>query len=175
MASIFELYQSRISLLAMVNVFEVALTKFTQCLGLPKNSYKKQLSWAYDESIKCDVGDEQAIKRLPTTFGKIDNARRLRNLVVHNHGLLDEFYKTDAVSKFEVEMHPDYATFEKNSGKPTPANITTNNIIDFSQAHIEVLHVLHNSIQKNRFGFPEPYDYRRQQKRIEWHKVLAGI
>lgn len=180
---IFEYYQSRISLIAMVNVFEVALGNFIYHLdqnGHPqtlKHKYKSRLKWAYSEAQKCDIGDKEAIKRLPKTFGKIDNARRFRNLIIHKQGLFEESYKKDAINcmDIEIEIHPDYARFKENPQVPSPIKLTTKDIIDFSRSHIEVLHVLHNSIQKNIFGFPEPYDYGKEGKLIKWDKVLWGI
>lgn len=192
LTSIFESYQSRISLIAMVNVFEVALGKFIYHLdknGHPQTlndkklkgkyeNYKNWIEWAYLVTQNCDIGDEKAIKRLPKTFGKVDNARRLRNLVVHNHGLFTEGYEERWSINFmdnEIELHPDYAKFKNNPEVPSPIKLTTDDIIDFSRSHIEVLHILHNRIQKEFFGFSEAYDYRKEQKRIEWVKVLWGI
>lgn len=190
MASIFEFYQSRISLIAVVSVFEAALGDFIHYLN--KNGYQQRLNskelkgrgesyktwikWAYLEAQKCDIGDKKAIKRLPKTFGKIDNARRLRNLIIHNHGLFTERYEKGAINfgGIEIESHPDYAAFKKNPKIPSPIKITTQDIVDFSRSHIEVLHVLHNGIQKIFFGFSKAYDYRKEQKPIEWDKVLWG-
>ncbi len=188
---IFEYYQTRFSLIAMVSVFQVALGNFIHHLnqnGHPQTLNGKKLKgrdekckpsikWAYLETRKCDIGDKKAINRLPKTFGKIDNARRLRNLIVHNYGLFKKKYEENAINfmDIEIELHPDYAKFKKNPQVPSPIKLTTKDIIDFSNSHIEVLHILHNSIQKNLFGFPEPYDYRKEQKRIEWDKALWGI
>ena len=191
---IFELFQSRISLIAMTNVFEVALENFIRYLnqkGHPqflkrkrllrkakeKLSYKTCITWAYNESRKCDIGDREAIKRLPLTFGIIDNARRLRNLIVHNHGLFNTFYEEDAINSDGVvkDLHPHYKQiFKKKPQRPTPVIMTTEYIIRFSRAHIEVLHVLHNRIQKQHFGFSKAYSYRREKKGIEWNRVLWG-
>lgn len=185
MKRIFELYQSRISLIAMVSVFEVVLENFVYHLNkkgrvqtlddkkLKNENYKTYLKWAY--SI-CDFGDHEAISRLPKTFGKIDNARRLRNLIVHNQGLFKRDYKDDAISyrNIELELRPDYEQFKNNQQCPIPLQLTTEDIINFSRAHVEVLHVLHNSIQKKFFGCPEPYGYLQEEKGIEWDKVLWG-
>jgi len=187
--TIFEFYQSRISLIAMVNVFEVTLGNFIQYLNknghqqtfndkkLKGNeNYKAHIKWAYLETLNCDIGDEEAIKRLPITFGKIDNARRLRNLIVHNHGLFEERYQNNVI-KFKnivIELHPDYLIFQTKPQNLFPIKITTNNIVNFSKAHIEVLHVLHNNIQKKYFNVIEAYDYRKESKYIEWNKVLWG-
>ena len=191
---VFQLFQSRISLIAMTNMFEVALENFIRYLdqkGHPqflkgkkllrkekeKLSYKTSIKWAYKESRKCEIGDKEAIKRLPITFGMIDNARRLRNLVVHNHGLFDTFYEEDAIDYDGIvkELHPHYQqSFKKNPHKPTPVIITTEYFIRFSKAHIEVLHVLHNSIQKEYFGFSKAYSYLQEKKPIEWNRALWG-
>ena len=184
LAKIFEWYQSRISLIAMVNVFDAALSDFISQLkkvGHPqtlngKPTYYTHLKWAYLQAKECDIGDKEAIKRLPITFGIIDNARRLRNLIIHNHGLFTERYKEDAIDNaIKIDLHPDYAKFEKNPEIPSPIKITTDDIIIFISSHIEVLPVLHNTIQKKFFNFTKPYDYRNQQKTIEWDKVLWGI
>ena len=190
MTQIFEVVQSRISLIAMVSVFEGAIRKFIYCLHqnehpqslngkklkAEKESYMTCIKWAYLVAKNSDIGDKEAIDRLPKTFGKIDNARRRRNLIVHSHGLFTEKYKEQAINfmDIEIKMHPDYAEFEKNPQVPHPIKMTTNDIINFSRSHLEVLHILHNNIQNNFFGFLEAYDYREEQKTIEWDKVLGG-
>lgn len=186
---VFELYQSRISLVAMTNVFEVALDNFISCLEqkghhqfldgkkLRQNrSYKECVRWAYLQALKCDIGDKSAIQRLPTTFGIIDNARRLRNLIVHNHGLFDMGYEKEAITSdgIVVELYPDYQIFKEKPQRPTPLVIATEDVIKFSRSHIEALHVLHNHIQKEYCHFSRAYDYREANKRIEWNKVLWG-
>lgn len=191
---IFELYQSRISLIAMTSVFEVALENFILCLeekGHPQTlngkklfkkterrlSYKDCIKWAYNESLNCDIGDQKAVERLPRTFGMIDNARRLRNLIIHNHGLFNTKYAKDAVDfgGIQKELHPLYEkVFKIKPQEPTPILITTEDIIRFNQAHVETLHVLHNQIQKAYFGCLTGYDYRREKKPIEWDRVLWG-
>lgn len=188
MESIFESYQSRISLMAMVNVFEVALGNLIYHLdgcGHPQflsgrrldgrnDNYKTCIRWAYVEAERCDIGDTEAMSRIPTTFGNIDNARRLRNLIVHNHGLFTQHYEQDAIVTFEVKLHPDYDVFRREE-LPTPLRLASADVIEFSKSHIEALHILHNGIQKNLFGGLESYDYGDEQKGIEWNKVLIGI
>jgi hypothetical protein len=171
MTDIFEVYQSRVTLINMVSYFEVALKEFFVQLNPPKKndrhrSYKDNIKWAYSESIKTDVADLEAVQRLPITFGKIDNARRLRNLIVHSRGYYTEFYKSDAIKENGIQLDylPDY---EKNGN----IYIRTGNIIDFSKSHIEVLHVLHNGIQKRYFDAPT-YGYLAEHKKIEWDKIF---
>ncbi len=181
---VFEFFQSRITLLAMVSVFEVALGNFiatlnekghTQLMSPSDPAYKK-LKWAYASSINCDIGDKKAIVRLSLTYSIIDNARRLRNLIVHNQGIFDESYKTQAI-EFEdskIEFHNLYEVYENNRNDKIPVILNGGDVIRFSQAHIEVLHILHNYLQKEYFGFPRPYNYSRENKPIKWDKVLWG-
>lgn len=185
---VFQMYQSRISLIAIVNVFDVALDSFIrhlaakgqpQYLGkrkLKDPSLKQCIQWAYGQTLQCDIGDTEAIKRLPITFGIVDNARRLRNLIVHNHGLFDAGYEKDAIrsSGIVVDLHPHYSIFKANPQKSVPIIMATGDFLEFAKAHIEVLHLLHDFIQKKYFGFQKAYDYREEKKAIEWDKVLWG-
>jgi hypothetical protein len=190
---IFESIQCRYSLVAMLNVFQVGLRNFLSRLvetnhvqDLPPKELKAcrridrpRLNWAYTRARQCDVGDHEAIKRLPVTFSRIDNARRLRNDIIHNHGLFTDRYETDALhfDDAEVILHPDYALF-KDRHESVPITLGTSHIEDFSRSHIEVLHVLHNEIQKDCFGHSDPddpaYDYRRAEKQIQWDRAFSG-
>ncbi len=187
----FELFQSRISLVAITNVYEVALRNFIRHLNQKGHrqylngkkmtgetlSYKKCIKWAYEKATKCDIGDKKAIKRLPKTFWLIDEARRVRNLIVHNHGLFNQIYEEDIINIDGItkSLHPLYQdVFRKNPRRLVPVIITTSNLVDFYRAHVEVLHLLHNHIQKQYFQSTRPYNYQRQQKAIEWNEVLWG-
>lgn len=188
MPPFFEIYQSRISLTAITSIFDDFLANFIKELRskvhLPflddwkkdqDPKYKHLLEWAFSESQKCNIGDEKAITRLSKTFGIIDEARRLRNIILHNHGLFDEIYGRDSIKIKEVEKvrHPDYEKFEVN-GEPIALIINSSDINNFSGAHIEILHILHNQIQKEYFGHPEPYEYGKEGKDIGWHYALWG-
>ena len=94
-----ELYQCKLLLVEVTNVFEASLKDFIDLLkqkGFPQlhggkkiaRNYKSYITWAFNQARKCDVGDKKAIERLSGTFGTIDNTRRLRNLIVHNHWVL---------------------------------------------------------------------------------------
>lgn len=181
---VFECFQSRITLLVMVSIFEVALGNFikilnekghTQSLTI-RASAKSRLKWAHTSSIKCDVGDKKAIERLSSTFSIIDNARRLRNLIIHNQGIFEERYRTDGIvfEKSKMEFHRGYELYEKNLELKFPILLDSKDVFRFSQAHIEVLHILHNYLQKRYFGFPRAYSYVRENKPIEWEKALWG-
>lgn len=187
----FEFYQSRVSLTAIVSVFDDALDKFVvnlKELGYPprldgkefdpkknKWGYKKRIEWAFSESRECAIGDLQAIKRLPKTFGIIDEARRLRNVIMHNHGIFDKRYEDEAIKLEGIERveHPGYTRF-KDSGKGVAVILNYADIVNFSRAHIEVLHILHNQIQKECFNHSEPYDYGKENKIIRWSSVFWG-
>jgi len=178
----FELVQTRISLIATTNVFEAALSRFIQYLNEKgfhqklHRSYKQRIEWAYQESLKSDVGKKDTLDRLPMTFGIVDNARRLRNLIVHSQGLFDLKYETDAIAShgIEIDLHPGYKEFKKNPQKPIPLMITTDYLVRFIKAHIEVLHVLHNGIQKRFFDVTEGYSYELEVKPIDWRSILLG-
>lgn len=179
----FQIYQARLSLSTIVNVFEVALKGFIKHLNekkhkqkLENRSLKSCIKWANEQLIGCDIGDQKAIDRLPYTLGIIDNARRLRNLIVHNQGLFDGSYEKDAIKSDGIilDMHPHYSNYKDNPARPTPIVFDTNYFFRFSKAHIEVLHLLHNFFQKRYFGYDDAYDYRRENKGIEWKRALWG-
>jgi len=188
MPPFFELYQSRVSITAIASVFDDALTKFMgrlRSLGYPQqlngrkledhSSYKERIEWAFYESKKCTVGDLKAIARLSKTFGIIDEVRLLRNLIMHNHGIFDKGYENGAIKSKDIErvVHPDYKKF-KDTGKGVAIILNYADIINSSRAHIEVLHMLHNQIQKAFFNHPEPYDYEKENKIIMWNSVFWG-
>jgi hypothetical protein len=180
---VFEIYQGRLSLLSIVTIFDVALNGFIETLNargfsqkLANHKLRQCIIWAYDQLVPCDIGDTKAVKRIPKTFGIIDNARRLRNLIVHNQGLFNERYEKQVITErpFIVDMHPHYSFFKANPQKPTPVLLDKNSFMYFSRAHLELLHLLHNRLQKKYFGYQIAYDYLTERKRIEWTKALWG-
>lgn len=181
----FELYQSRVTLTTIVSVFDDFLSKFIfklNSLGCnleikgeryhEKWKYWKKIKWAFFEARNCKIGDLEAIERLPKTFGIIDEARRLRNLIMHNHGIFNNRYgkETKEENNFEKQVHTDY----RESGHKIPVILTQADIINFSRAHLEVLHILHNQIQKKYFEHPEPYSYSEEKKVIRWDLAFWG-
>ena len=204
MNRLFDGYESRIALISITNIFSAALSNFIATLKeknkldpatitvTDKNGtnekkinqrsiYKDSLNWAYQVAKKCRIGDQKAIERLPETFGIIDNARRLRNRIVHDNGLFNSDYGTDTIKDsegrelFEVKIHPDFKRLKENPQEKIPILLKPTEIVDFSRAHIEVLHVLHNGIQENSFDCTEPYDYTKEGKGIEWSRILRGV
>ena len=179
-----EFYQSKISLISIVTVFDVMFNNFIKKLiekghsqKLRDTKLKKCVEWAYDQLSPCHwKGNDNMIKRLPETFGIIDNARRLRNLIIHNQGLFEAKYEQDVLKFRDIvpDMHPDYPLYKTNPQEPTPVIINTAYFLRFSMAHLEALHLLHNEIQKKYFGYDLGYDYRVENKAIEWNRALWG-
>jgi len=176
-----ELYQCKILLVALTSVFEAVLNDFIHHLykkrfiaALPKDNYKAFIEWAYRQALKAKIGEKAAIERLPISFGIIDNARRIRNLFIHNKGLFNKNYKRNAIRKYNivVDSHPDFTKFEKHPKFPVIVN--WNYLHRLILAHIEALHILHNQIQSEFFGVPEGYSYAKELKPIVYEKILWG-
>jgi hypothetical protein len=166
--------QSRASLLVLVMIFEHAAWRFNERLfklgHAPRRSkYKNLLEWVFSLMRGSDAGSTTMIKRLPDTCGDVDNARRLRNTIVHNNGMYSERYGSDSISDGWVKV-----ASERDWRVAEPVLISTERFEHFSKSHIELLHILHNSIQRKFFGHLDDFNYRRERKRIEWHRVLTG-
>ena len=185
----FELFESRILLIAMTNVFEATLGDFIDLLHRKgfcqyasakerkRMGYKQYVEWIcrlLKRVQRGDYGNKQAIERLAQTLGIIDNARRLRNRVVHNRALFDESYEEDAIrlDGIAVDLHPDWKKFKANPGSQIPVIIDWRYLKRLLITHIEVLHVLHNCIQREYFGVSQGYNYKREQKPIDWERML---
>jgi hypothetical protein len=95
---------------------------------------------------------------------------------MHNHGIFDERYEDEAINSKDIERveHPGYTRF-KYSGEAVAVLVNYADIVNFSRAHIEVLHILHNQIQKEYFNHPEPYDYSKENKIIRWDSAFWGV
>jgi hypothetical protein len=183
---LFEPIQARVSLTYVTSIFDDFLSRFIKHLadkGFPQNcnaddGYRKRILWAYRECKRCPLSavNDETLKRLPMTFGIIDNARRLRNLIVHNHGLFDEDYENSAIRSdgIEVQLHPNYSEFKKNPKRSIPAIITTKDLLNFVWFHVEALHVAHNSIQEEFFHVTDGYSYEAEKKSLELKNLLFG-
>jgi len=186
-SAIFEPIQARVSLIYITSVFNDSLSRFIHHLNEKGHRqdcsahahYRKQIVWAYKKCKRCPlcaVGNEETLKRLPITFGIIDDARRLRNLMVHNHGLFNAKYESDAVISdgIKIRLHPNYSEFKRNPQRPISAIIVTKDVLEFVWYHVEALHVLHNSIQEEFFGVTEGYSYQAEKKPFELKRILFG-
>lgn len=169
----------RQSLIGLVSVSEAALLRLNEHLAnigkcAVVKGAKKRLVWAFKIVQKLPVASLDAITRLPTTCGDLDNARRLRNCIVHCNGCYDKrMYFEDLVPSSYVT--PQY---EKNSKRGAtskePIFLTTERFEYLTRSHIEFLHILHNTIQQQEFGHPVGYNYADEGKRNEWHRILSG-
>jgi hypothetical protein len=180
---ILELYQCKILLVALTSVFEAVLNDFVQHLhkkgvlkALTKNNYKALIEWAYGQCLKADIGEKAALERLPISFGIIDNARRLRNLFIHNNGLFNKKYEIDAIGKkgMIIDLHCFYLEFTKNPKEKILVVVDWQYLHRLILAHIEVLHILHNQIQSEFFGVSEGYSYAKEGKPIVFQRALWG-
>jgi len=108
MGSCFGLYHSRICLVSLISVFESALKGFIERLnnlGHISNTkkrqlqhYKKKLEWVFDKVAGSTYGTNTMQERIPDLCLLVDHARRIRNLWMHNNGLLNEKYGSDCLS-----------------------------------------------------------------------------
>ena len=73
-----------------------------------------------------------------------------------------------------VDLHPYYEKFRKNPDKEILVVIDWRYLQRLILAHIEVLHILHNELQRKFFGVLEGYSYAREKKPIIWERVLWG-
>lgn len=191
MEKIFDSYHARSSLMTLPRIFEVALRSFVdrlketghgQKLGGNPRYYKTLLIWAFDfsnlekESL-YGGGEKEMINRVPNLCCDVDDARRLRNLFMHNNGLFDMHYKDDAITipDRQPKMHPKFSDFLKDPTQKVPVLLTYEEYVKYSCSHIELLHDLHDLIQRKYFGLTGGgYYYKQEQKIIEWHRVLTS-
>jgi hypothetical protein len=166
----------RQSLVALVTITEVALQRLNNRLFDLKALTKSRnlLAWAFKVVRKSPLGSAQALQRLPSTCGDLDNARRLRNCIVHNNGCYNvDMYINQAINDEWISVK-----FDKGSDAAAAANepifLVYEQFERLSRSHIEFLHILHNTIQQNEFGHSEPYNYATERKRIEWRLILSG-
>jgi hypothetical protein len=161
---------SRSSLVSLVVISEAALGGMNTRLAKLGHSEKKEgnkklLQWAFDVVRGSAPGS--GLTRLPETCGDLDNARRLRNCIVHNNGKYNKRYLNDAIVDGWVVVRSEYHT----QCAVGAIQLTTARYEHFSRSHIEFLHILHNAIQSRFFKHPDGYKY-EESKAIEWHRVL---
>lgn len=169
----------RYSLLGLMTICEAALVRLNERLATLKKCTKiskagKLLEWAFEIVKISPVASPKATKRLPETCGDLDNARRLRNCIVHRNGCYDEdMYFKQAIN--DGWVLPQY---EPDSRRATQAGepifLEQSRFEHFTWSSLEFLRILHNTIQSKEFGHTDPYSYAQEGKRIEWHRVLSG-
>src|SRR5713101_1837428 len=179
MDNVFEFVHCRNSVVALVAIFEAAVSRFNSTLstlGLApaRNKYKQLLVWTFGllETAKAG-GSASMLARLPQTCGDLDHARRLRNCITHNNGSYEQFYFDDTIENGWVKPQhmKDAVRAVAAKEKIFVVNAVFENLL---LSHIEVLHILHNMIQRTFFGHTSDYNYAIEQKPIEWHRILSG-
>jgi hypothetical protein len=185
MEDCFEPYHARVSLIAIIGAFEGALLTFARRIAAadktfipPKGKYKKHLEWAFSLVQQSIYGDLQMRARIPDLCLDVDHARRIRNLWMHNNGLFDFGYATDGISVQGRQpiIEPLYiAQVQKKRRKSVPIVLSRDGFGQLSRSHIELLHHLHDTIQKHYFGQKQSYHYGRMKKGIEWHRGMPGV
>jgi hypothetical protein len=181
----FEFMHCRTALLGMVANFEVALKRFRRTLWedghLGPNTgkkyaelhYKALLHWAFEVVQKSQCGSPSMLARLPDTCGEVDNARRLRNLSLHSNFKYDGRYVADAIAAVGVTPH-----FEVNHAvgvqNREPVFLTNDRFEKLAHCHIELLHILHNTIQKKFYACQEDYNYAKEGKTEELYRMVSG-
>jgi hypothetical protein len=115
--------------------------------------------------------------RLDQNRRDVDHVRRLRNCFLHGNGLFDERYERDALLiKGKKDLLPDYQNWKKNPSQSIPILVDQRQFEGFYKAHIEILHQLHDTIQREEFGYKGPgYSYAAEKKVIDWSRVLRGL
>jgi hypothetical protein len=169
---------SRSSLVSLVTICEAALDRFNSRLAelkecVKKDGNKQLLSWAFELVRGSSCGSPEMIARLPETCGDLDNARRLRNCIVHNNGAYDQMYESDVIKGvwIKTQHERDYASSVAGKNK---IFLDTERFEHFSRSHIEFLHILHNTIQLDFFGHSTGYNYAQEGKGIGWYRILSG-
>lgn len=193
----FQFYHTRSSLIALVSIFEVALRSSAARLNEKKDDsvfrgvdpekcgYKTLLKRAFNfvipnkESLYSGI-NRGAINRLPKVCLDVDEARRLRNLFVHKRGIFEKSYEDDAIKiKGKSNLHPMYLKFRENPEQKVPVLLTPEEYISYSCSHIELLHDLHDLIQRKFHLTDSGYSYRAELPRLkpkwdEWDRIFSG-
>jgi hypothetical protein len=180
----FEFMHCRTILLSIVANFEIALRRFRKLMwdeghiGLrganyTEPDYKPLLRWAFQLVRNSTCGSESMLKQLPKTCGDVDNARRLRNLSLHNNNKFNDTYVQDVISDAGVE-----AQFERNYMSSVqnrePVFLTNLRIEELGYSHVELLHILHNTIQRKFYGCTQDYNYAAEGKTPELYRMVSG-
>ena len=184
MENSFEFMHCRTILLSIVANFEIALRRFRKSawdaghLGSKgpdyiEPDYKRLLRWAFQLTKNAQSGSDSMLNRLPRTCGDVDNARRLRNLSLHSNNKYNDSYVDDAISDpgVDVQYERDYLSGVQNR---EPVFLTNQRIEDLGCSHIELLHILHNTIQRKFYKCTRDYNYAAEGKVSEWYRMVSG-
>jgi hypothetical protein len=170
---------SRDSLVGLVAIFEGALLRFNEQLSAmflakPQIMYKQLLTWAFKVVRNSTSGSPSMQHRLPKVCGHVDDGRLLRNCIAHNNSRYQQRYLDDAIDEKWVEVHHLLGNVDQAVAAKNKLLITNSHFEELLHSHVELLHMLHNTIQRTLFHEKEDYNYAREGKNIEWHRVFSG-
>lgn len=176
---IFLSYHTRTSTISLISIFEGGLSSFIERLNQTRNisnqprNYKQRLKWAFDVAKNSMIGQQTPLSDICLN---VDHARRIRNLWMHNNGLMNDHYSNDYI---DVDGNPPiisplYQTYLSNNKGPTPLIINPDSFEVLSICHITLLHHIHDAIQRTYFNDTQGYGYVVENKIIEWHRCLTG-
>lgn len=183
MESVFLNYHTRICLIAIVSSFEAAVCEIwnrltevgkSQSKGV-NDLYKSRLDWVFERVRISAYGGSEMVARIPQNSRHLDHARRLRNTFLHYNGLINKTYVGDYIPvKGQWDTVPDSNEWQKDPTKRIPILLTPEGLLVFYKAHLEILHQLHDVIQSDDFGETSNYNYAKEGKVAEWHRMLTG-
>jgi hypothetical protein len=148
-----------------------------------RRSYKSRLEWAFSKVKNCKFHYPEMSENVHDLCLVVDQARIIRNIIVHNRGLIDRDYKDEFIKTYEIfgdsEFKPLFdrsiEIFTKDYATPIPITVNAGYFFGSITRHIRLLHFLHNEIQRQYFDCLEEYNYKDENKKIEWHRVYLGI
>ncbi|MCP4050158.1 MAG: hypothetical protein GY730_05580 [bacterium] len=152
MGSCFKYYHARVCMVSVISSFEGALKNIIARLNEREHisntakkrlqHYKKKLEWAFDLVADSTYGTKTMKARIPELCLQVDHARRIRNLWMHNNGLLNKWYADDSIN---INGHlpiivPSYREYEKSPQKALPILLKPERFLIICLNHIELLH-----------------------------------
>lgn len=182
MTKYFDAYHARVSLISIIGIFEGCLQNFiarlinTQKIGKsPQGTYKGRLHWTFGIVAQSTYGSQTMHARIPDLCLDVDHSRRIRNLWMHNNGLFDNGYADAVQVAGGVPIYdPAFKTYQADNRRKIPFLLSWQDFFSMYRSHIELLHHLHDTVQRTYFGQKRPYGYASLKKRIEWHRLLIG-
>jgi hypothetical protein len=176
---------------SLVGYFDAATEDFLEYLRIREIScdhnhkergYQRRLEWVFRRVKDSKFGTQEMINEIPNLCLNADHSRRLRNIIVHNQGCINKQYKDvysdvgQILGRDELKPIFDLAIENYNEDKleRIPVIVTYNQYCLSLIQHIRLLHFLHNEIQFQYFDCCDGYEYRKEHKKIEWHRVFFG-
>jgi hypothetical protein len=170
---------------ASKDIFKCLLDKYDEhdigCSN--KDSYKKRLESVFKIVRNSQFGYPQTLIQIPKFCLDVDHARRLRNIIAHNNGRIDDRYENDCIDvgkifeTSDLSPHFDKAidSFRANPSQAIPIIIKYERYYESVRNHIRLLHLFHNEVQLQYYDYPDGYSYQKEGKSLEWHRVFFGV